>query len=174
MTWQLDTSHSGIQFGVKHMLVATTRGRFTDYAVDAAVDERDVTQSHAVVTINAASVETGDERRDGHLKSADFFDVEQFPTITFASRRIEPAKNGEFKLIGDLTIRGITKEVTLDAEVAAPTADPFGLMRAGISAEGKVNRKDFGLTWSAPVEAGGIVVGDSVKLTIDLELNKQN
>lgn len=174
MTWQLDTAHSTIQFGVKHMLVATTRGKFTDYTVDAAIDETDVARSVATVTINAASIETGDSGRDSHLKSPDFFDVERFPTITFASKRLEPKKDGEFRLVGDLTIRGITREVVLDAEVAAPSKDPFGAVRAGISAEGKVNRKDFGLTWSAPVEAGGIVVADTVKLTIDLELNKQN
>ena len=174
MTWQLDTAHSTIQFGVKHMLVATTRGKFTDYTVDAAIDETDVARSVATVTINAASIETGDSGRDSHLKSPDFFDVERFPTITFASKRLEPKKDGEFRLVGDLTIRGITREVVLDAEVAAPSKDPFGAVRAGISAEGKVNRKDFGLTWSAPGEAGGIVVADTVKLTIDLKLNKQN
>jgi len=174
MTWQLDTAHSGIHFGVKHMLVATTRGSFGDYTVDAAIDEGDITKSHATVTIDAASIDTGDDRRDGHLKSPDFFDVAQFPTITFTSKRLEPKRGGEYRLIGDLTIKGITREVELEAEVAAPTTDPFGAVRAGISAEGKVNRRDFGLTWSAPVEAGGIVVGDSVKLTIDLELNKQN
>ncbi len=173
MTWQLDTAHSTIQFGVKHMLVAPPRGKFTDYPVAAAIDETDVARSVATVTINAASIETGDSGRDGHLKSPDFFDVERFPTITFASKRLEPKKDGEFRLVGDLTIRGITREAVLDAEVAAPSKDPFGAVRAGISAEGKVNRKDFGLTWSAPVEAGGIVVADTVKLTIDRERTKQ-
>ncbi|MCC7363303.1 MAG: YceI family protein [Dehalococcoidia bacterium] len=171
MTWQLDPTHSSIQFGVKHMLVATTRGTFREYDVDATIDEANPAASQAVVTIRAASIDTGEANRDGHLKSADFFDAETYPEIVFRSKRIEP-KGSDVRLIGDLTVKGVTKEVALEGEWSAPQQDPFGGTRAGISVEGKVNRKDFGLTWTAPVELGGIVVGDTVKLSVDVELVK--
>jgi polyisoprenoid-binding protein YceI len=172
MSWQVDPAHSSIQFGVKHMLVATTRGRFSRYEVDAAVDDEQPEKSRATVTIDAASIETGQDQRDAHLRSPDFFDVERYPNIVFRTRRLEPDGDGEYRVIGDLTIRDVTREVALTGEVSGPITDAFGAVRAGISAEGKVNRKDFGLTWSAPVEAGGIVVGDAVKLSIDLELTR--
>ena len=170
MAWQVDPAHSIIQFGVKHMLVATTRGRFGRYDVDATIDEQHPETSQATVVIDAASVETGQEQRDAHLRSADFLDVENYPTIVFRTRRLEPDGDGEYRIVGDLTIRGVTREIALKGEVNGPLTDAFGAVRAGISAEGKLNRKDFGLIWNGPVEAGGIVVSDAVKLTIDFEL----
>ncbi len=172
MPWNVDPAHSTVAFGVRHMVMTTVRGQFKEYAVTAEVDENDLSLSSATVTIQAASVDTGVADRDAHLRSADFFDAENHPVITFASRRFEPKGAGEYRLIGDLTIRGVTREVALDAEVTAPLKDPWGNTKAGLSAEGKINRKDFGLGWNAVLEAGGLVVGDSVKLAIDLELAK--
>jgi len=172
MPWNVDPAHSTVGFGVRHMVMTTVRGQFKDYAVAADVDEDDLARSSATVTIQAASVDTGVADRDAHLRSADFFDAENHPVITFATRRFEAKGAGEYRLIGDLTIRGVTREVVLDAEMTAPLKDPWGNTRAGLSAEGKINRKDFGLGWNGVLEAGGLVVSDSVKLAIDLELAK--
>jgi polyisoprenoid-binding protein YceI len=173
MPWKVDPAHSSVNFGVRHMLVATTRGKFTDYDVEAKVDESDPAKSSAEVVIKAASVDTGEAKRDAHLRSPDFFDVERYPDITFRSKRLVPKGEEEVELIGDLTVRDVTREVKLDGEWSKPQKDPFGVERSGISVEGKVNRKDFGLNWSAPVEMGGIVVGDNIKLSVDVELVKQ-
>ena len=169
MTWNLDTAHSSVEFAVKHMVIASTKGRFTDYEADATIDETDLARSTATVRINAASVDTRDEKRDGHLRSADFFDAENSPYITFTSKRLEPRGGKDYKVIGDLTIRGITREIVLEGEVSGPVKDPWGGTRVGISASGKVNRKQFGLNWNAALEAGGLLVGDDVKLNIDAE-----
>jgi polyisoprenoid-binding protein YceI len=174
MPWQLDPTHSSITFGVKHMLVATTRGAFTRYEVDAAIDERQPENSNATISIDAASITTGEPKRDGHLQSPDFFDTERFPRIIFRSKRLEPRGRGEVRVVGDLTVKDVTKEIVLEGEWSPPQTDAFGGQRAGISVEGKLNRKEFGLTWSAPVEMGGIVVGDTVKLAVDLELVSTN
>ena len=170
MTWNLDTTHSSLEFAVKHMVIASTKGRFTDYDVDADVDLTNLANSKATVRINAASIDTRDEKRDGHLRSADFFDVENNPYITFVSKRLEPKGGDDYKIVGDLTIRGVTKEVVLDGEVTGPVKDPWGGTRVGLSANGKINRKQFGLNWNAALEAGGLLVGDDVKLNIDTEL----
>ena len=169
MTWNLDTAHSSVEFAVKHMVIASTKGRFTGYEADASIDETDLSRSTATVRINAASVDTRDEKRDGHLRSADFFDAENNPTITFTSKRLEAKGGNDYKVVGDLTIRGITREVVLDGEVSGPVKDPWGGTRVGISATGKVNRKQFGLNWNAALDAGGFLVGDDVKLNIDAE-----
>lgn len=172
MTWNLDLSHSSVEFAVKHMVISSTKGRFANYEVDANVDEQNLANSSATVRIDAASVDSRDEKRDAHLRSADFFDAENHPYITFTTKRLEPKGGDDYKLIGDLTIRGITKEVSLDGEVTGPVKDPWGGTRFGISAQGKVNRKDFGLTWNGVLEAGGLLVGDDVKLSIETELVK--
>lgn len=172
MTWNLDLSHSSVEFAVKHMVISSTKGRFAKYEVDANVDEQNLANSSATVRIDAASVDSRDEKRDAHLRSADFFDAENHPYITFTTKRLEPKGGDDYKLIGDLTIRGITKEVSLDGEVTGPVKDPWGGTRFGISAQGKVNRKDFGLTWNGVLEAGGLLVGDDVKLSIETELVK--
>lgn len=170
MAWTLDKAHSSFAFAVKHMVVATVRGRFNEFTVDADINTDDLTKSTATVTVDIASVATGEEGRDKHLRSADFFHHEEHPQMTFVSKRIESKGGNEYRLIGDLTIRGMTHPVTLDGEVNGPVKDPYGNDRLGITGEGKINRKDFGLNWNALLEAGGAVVSDTVKLDIDVEL----
>lgn len=170
-TWNLDPVHSSVEFGVKHMMIATVKGRFTEFAVDADIDTNNLPASHATVRIQAASIDTRDAQRDAHLRSADFFDAENHPVITYTTKRIEP-DGDEFKIIGDLTIRGTTKEVPFEAELNGPVKDPWGNDRVVVSAETKISRKDFGLNWNAALEAGGFLVGDKVTLSIDAELVK--
>ena len=172
MTWVLDTSHSSIEFAVKHMIISTTKGRFTKFSVDADVDEANLGASTATITIDAESVDTRDETRDAHLRSADFFDAANHPTVTFVTRRLESKGGSDYRIIGDLTMRGVTKEISLDGELSGPMKDPYGNTRVGLSAQGKVNRKDWGLTWNGVLEAGGVLVGDEVKMSIDTELVK--
>lgn len=172
MTWKLDPAHSSLQFAVKHMVIATVRGEFGAYTVDAEIDEADVTRSRAVVRIEAASIDTGNADRDAHLRSADFFDAEAHPAIVFVTRGIERRGGDEFVVRGDLTIRGVTRPIALDAEIRGPVKDPWGGMRMGLSASGKVNRKEWGLNWNAALEAGGFLVGDDVRLSIEAELVK--
>ena len=171
MAWQLDPTHSSISFSGKHMLVATVRGQFRSWQVDADVDEANLANSTGTVRIDASSLDTGVEQRDNHLRSADFFDAENHPEIVFRLNRIEP-KGEESRLVGDLTIRGITHEVTLDGEIDGPIDDPWGGKRVGLSAEGKLNRKDWGLDWNVPLSAGGILVSEQIKISIDAELVK--
>lgn len=171
-TYVLEPSHSSLEFAVKHMLIAKTKGRFQDYNVVAQIDEQDFTRSSATVTIQAASIDTRQPDRDAHLKSADFFDAENHPTLTFVSRTIEPA-GGDWKVTGDLTIRGVTAPVVLEGEVTGPVKDPWGGSRIGLSLNGKVDRKDFGMVWNAALDAGGFVLADDVKLNIEVELLKQ-
>lgn len=172
MPYTLDPTHSAIEFAVKHMVIATAKGRFGKFSVDADIDEANVANSKAKVTIDATSVDTRDDNRDNHLRSADFFDVENNPTITFVTKRLEPKGGSDYRVVGDLTIRGVTKEVGLDGEVNGPVKDPWGNTRYGISATGKLNRKDYGLNWNTALEAGGFLVSDDVKLSIDIELTK--
>lgn len=171
-TYVLEPSHSSLEFAVKHMLIAKTKGTFHDYNVVAQIDEDDFTRSSATVTIEAASIDTRQADRDGHLKSADFLDAENHPQLTFVTRRIEPSR-GDWKVVGDLTIRGVTHEVALDGEVTGPVKDPWGGSRIGLSLAGKLNRKDFGMVWNAALDAGGFVLADDVKLNIEVELLKQ-
>ncbi|MBE0609554.1 MAG: YceI family protein [Dehalococcoidia bacterium] len=172
MTWNLDPAHSGLQFAVKHMVISTVRGSFGEFAVDAEIDEANLANSRATVRIDAASLTTGNADRDAHLRSADFFDVEAHPSIVFESRGIERRGGDDYRITGDLTIRGITRAIVLDGEIQGPVKDPWGGLRFGLSASGKVNRKEFGLNWNAALEAGGFLVGDDVKLTIEAELVK--
>jgi polyisoprenoid-binding protein YceI len=171
MAYTLDPAHSSVEFAVKHMIIATTKGRFGKFDVDAYVDEQDLTKSRATVTIDANSIDTRDEGRDTHLRSADFFDVANHPTLTFVTTKLT-GKGSDYKVTGDLTIRGVTKEVTLDGEVSGPVNDPWGNTRFGISVSGKVNRKEWGLSWNAALEAGGFVVSDDVRLSVELELTQ--
>lgn len=172
-TWQIDPTHSHVEFAVKHLMIATVKGRFADVQGSVIASDDDPTDAKIEVTIGTASIDTRQEQRDTHLRSPDFLDVERFPTITFRSRRIEAQKGDEFRIIGDLTIRGITREVTLDAEHTGRARDPWGNDRAAFTATTKVNRKEFGLTWNQALEAGGVLVGDDLKITIDVELVKQ-
>ena len=169
MTWQLDSSHSTVGFSVKHMMIATVRGQFQRYTADLAIDLDDITRSQVSAEIEVASIDTREAKRDEHLRSGDFFDAAGHPTITFVSRRIERAGGDDYRLIGDLTIRGTTREVVLEAEFAGVHKDPWGNTRTGFTVTGAVDRKDFGLTWNAALETGGVLVGDKVKLSLDLE-----
>lgn len=173
-TYQIDPMHSHVEFGVKHMMFTTVKGRFGKVSGQIQLDEADPTRSAVTATAEAASVDTGDAQRDGHLRSPDFFDAEQYPVIVFASRRIQPSgSDGRYKLVGDLTIRDVSREVALDASFLGEARDPWGGVRAGFSATGAVNRKDFGLQWNVPLEAGGFLVGESVTINLEVEAVKQ-
>lgn len=171
-TWQLDTTHSGVHFSVRHLMVSKVRGSFSKYSVDLAFDPANPSAGKVDVTIDAASIDTKEEKRDGHLRSPDFFDVEKYPTLTFKSSKVE-AKDAENLVVhGDLTIHGVTKPVSLAVEFAGATKDPWGNTKAGFSAHTTINRKDFGLGWNQALEAGGVLVGEKVEIHIDLELTK--
>ena len=172
-TWSVDPTHSHVEFAVKHLMISTVRGRFGDIKGTITYNESDPTKSKVEIEIGTSSIDTRTEQRDNHLRSPDFFDVEKYPSMKFVSKRIEGDINGEFKIIGDLTIRDQTREVALEAEFHGKTRDPWGGDRMGFEAKGKINRKDFGLTWNQALEAGGWVVGDDIKLAIEVELVKQ-
>jgi len=172
-TWKIDPAHSGAEFKVKHMMISNVKGHFSKVSGTLTRDESDVTRSHVEAVIEAASIETRDPQRDAHLKSADFFDVEKFPTLSFKSSGISPTRDGELAVEGDLTIHGVTRKVTFTVEGPTPPAkDPWGNTRVAISATTKISRKDFGLTWNAALESGGILVGDEVAITLDAEFVK--
>jgi len=173
MSWQLDKAHSSINFSVRHMMISTARGRFEEFDGTFEVNEADPTQSKIEVQIQTASINTKEPQRDGHLKSPDFFDAEKYPTLTFKSKRIEKVDDQHARLVGDLTIKDITKEVVLDVEYAGQAKSPWGTVNAGYNARTKINRKDWGLTWNVALETGGMLVGDEVTLSIELELVKQ-
>lgn len=173
-TWELDSAHTGVQFKVRHLMVSYVRGDFERISGKIVYDEQDVSKSSADITIDADSINTRVAKRDKHLRSPDFLDVAKHPSITFKSKKVEKAGNGKLKMTGDLTIRGLTREVVL--EIEGPTSvikDPWGNTRAGGVATTKINRKDFGLTWNKTLEAGGVVVGDEVEITIDIEIMKE-
>jgi polyisoprenoid-binding protein YceI len=172
-TWQIDSAHSGIHFSVRHLVIAKVRGQFGRWTGALTVPDGDFTKATAEVTIDATSIDTGVADRDAHLRSADFFDVETHPEITFRSRRLEPQGDDRFALVGDLTIRGTTREVSLDVESAGQTKDPWGNLRAAFSAKTSVDRKAFGLTWNQALETGGVMVGDRVEIEIEIEAVRQ-
>ena len=172
-TWTIDAAHSQVEFAVRHMMIATVRGRFAGVKGTVVTDESAPTKAEVDVVIDVNSIDTREAKRDAHLKSADFFDVEKNPTITFKSTRVTGVPGDEFKLIGDLTIHGVTREVTLDVTSEGRAKDPWGGERAGYSAVARINRKDFGLTWNQALETGGLLVGDEIKIALDLELVKQ-
>jgi polyisoprenoid-binding protein YceI len=169
--WTIDTAHSSAGFSVKHLMVSTVRGSFAGVAGTVAIDDKDVTKSKVDVTIDAKTIDTGNEKRDEHLRSADFFDVEKFPTITFKSTKVEAGDAGALKVTGDLTMHGVTKPVTLAVEpLAATIKDPWGRTVRGASATARIDRKDWGLTYNKTLDAGGVAVSDEVKLELDVEL----
>ena len=168
-SWTIDATHTNVEFSVRHLMIATVKGRFADVQGTITLDEADPAAAEIDVTIGAASIDTRMGQRDDHLRSADFFDVEKFPTLTFKSRTV--AVDGDsLKVTGDLTIRGITRTVVLDVTSHGQQSDPWGGQRAGFEATGKIKRSDFGLTWNQALEAGGVAVSDEVKITIDAEL----
>lgn len=173
MTWQIDSAHSHIAFSARHMMISKVRGRFENFSGVINFDENNPAASTVNVEIEAASINTRMGQRDDHLRSADFLDAANHPTLTFASKRIEVTGENSGKLIGDLTIRDITKEVVLDVEYAGQAKSPWGMISAGFSASTTINRKDWGLEWNAPLETGGVLVGDLVTIDIELELIKQ-
>jgi polyisoprenoid-binding protein YceI len=171
-TFAVDTSHSAAAFAVRHLMVSKTKGRFTDFAGEINIDD-DPLKSSVAVTIQAASITTGDEQRDGHLRSADFLDVDNHPTLEFKSTSVRHAKGDKFVVDGELTVRGVTKPVTLDLEYAGTIVDPWGGQRAAFSATTKINREDFGLTWNQALETGGVLVGKDVSIDLEVEAVRQ-
>ena len=169
--WQIDPAHSAAHFSVRHLMISNVRGEFGKVSGNVVLDPSDPTKSTVEVSVDTASIDTREPQRDEHLRSADFFDVANHPAITFRSKRVTPAGSDRFKVTGDLTIRGTTREVTFDIEgPTPPITDPWGNVRVGVSATAKINRKDFGLVWNALTEAGGVVVGDEVTMTFEAEL----
>lgn len=174
MTWQTDTSHTHIQFSVRHMMISKVRGHFDKFNVNVNLDEANPERSSVMVDIDAASLDTRDANRDGHLRSADFLNAETYPTLRFQSKRVEQISAERARLIGDLTIREITREVPLDVEFVGRSKSPWGAESLGFNAKTRINRKDWGLTWNVGLETGGWLVGDEVAIEIDAELVKQN
>lgn len=172
-TWTIDPAHTEIGFAVRHLMLSTVRGRFGAVTGSVTIDEKAPNSAKVDITIDVTSVDTRQEMRDNHLRSADFFDVATYPTMHFVSRRIEGDVARKFRVLGDLTIKGTTREVALDVTLEGRAIDPWGNDRVGFSATGKFNRADFGLTWNQALETGGVVVGDEVKLSIDVELVRQ-
>lgn len=173
-TWQIDPDHSSFQFKVRHLMVSNVKGDFTKSKGVVTIDDNDMTNLKVEITIDAASVNTDNAKREEHLKSADFFDVAKYPTITFVSKKVVKDSPDRLKVIGDLTIHGITKEITVDVEGPTPEVkDPWGGLRRGATATTRINRKDFGLTWNKTLETGGVVVGDEVNIYVEAELVKK-
>lgn len=172
-TWTVDAAHAEVGFAVRHLMISTVRGRFGAVEGKVTLDEATPANSKVDVTIDVTSIDTRQEMRDNHLRSADFFEVEKFPSMRFVSTKVDGDLNGEFTITGDLTIRDVTRSVKLDAEFHGRGGDPWGNERMGFEAKGKINRGEFGLGWNQALEAGGVVVSDEVKLTIEVELVKQ-
>jgi polyisoprenoid-binding protein YceI len=172
-TWTVDPSHSNVEFAVKHLMISNVKGRFGDVKGTVLYNESDPAQSRVDIEIGIQSIDTRVEQRDAHLRSPDFFHADQYPTMRFVSKRIVGDIKGEFKLVGDLTIKNVTREITLDAEFHGREKDPWGGERMGFEGKGKLNRKDFGLSWNQVLESGGWVVGEDIKLAIEVELVKQ-
>ena len=173
-TWQIDPAHTAAGFAVKHLMISTVRGQFKGITGTVNWDDQDITKSTVDVTIDANTVDTSEPQRDKDLKSDKFFDVGKYPTITFKSKKIEQVSAGKLKVTGDLTIHGVTKEAVLDIEGPTPAVkDPWGNSRVAVSATTKVNRQAYGVKWNANMDGGGVVVGDDVNITIDLEMIKK-
>ncbi len=172
-TWTIDPVHSVAEFKVKHMMISNVKGQFTGVSGKLALDETDIANSRVDATIDVSTIHTLDTQRDAHLKSADFFDVEKFPTLAFKSTRVTRRGKDELAVEGELTIHGVTRNVVFAVEgPTAPGKDPWGNTRVGISATTKISRKDYGLTWNAALETGGILVGDEVTITLDVQFIK--
>jgi polyisoprenoid-binding protein YceI len=169
-TWDIDPSHTVAEFKVRHMAISNVKGQFAKVTGSLTLNDRDLTKAHVEATIDASSIETRDAGRDTHLKSADFLDVEQFPSLIFQSTSIKLVRPGELAVEGDLTIRGITRRVVFDVEgPTPPEKDPWGNLRVAVSATTKISRKEFGLVWNAVLESGGFLVGDDVTIALDVQ-----
>ena len=173
MAWQIDPAHSQIEFSVRHMMISNLRGRFEQFTGTVEFDEGDPTRSTVEVRIEAASIYTKEAQRDGHLKSADFLDAEHYPYLYFKSKRVEKLDDTHGRIIGDLIIRDMTREVVLEVEYAGQAKSPWGTISAGFSATATLNRKDWGVQWNQLLETGGVLVGDQMNISIEIELVKQ-
>jgi polyisoprenoid-binding protein YceI len=171
--WVLDPSHSEILFKVKHLMISNVRGEFRKFSAEANLDETNLIGSSVIANIDASSIFTNANDRDTHLKSADFFDSENYKELTFTSTSFTKADDDKYLLKGNLTIKGVTKEVVFDVEFGGVNKDPWGNEKAGFSLNGKINRKDWGLNWNAALEAGGVLVGEDVKISAEVQLVKQ-
>ena len=171
--WDFDLSHSSINFHVRHLMVSKVHGRFTKWGGTLELDEQDLTRSKLAVTIEADSIDTKEDKRDAHLRSPDFLEVEKFPTITFTSTQITRSGDDRYLVAGELTIHGVTKPVTLEVEGGDRVTDPWGGTRTGSSARTSISRKEFGLTWNMALEAGGFLVGDKLDITLEIEAVKK-
>ena len=168
MAWNIDATHSQATFSVKHMMISTVKGHFEVLSGQLHIDEENPENSWVEAEVDAASINTRDAKRDGHLKSPDFFDVEKYPKITFKSTKVEPLGDNEYRVTGNLTIHGVTRQETFHAEYAGQLKDLYGFQRAAFSVKGTINRKDYGLNWNVALESGGVLVGDKVNVEIDL------
>jgi len=168
MAWEVDSTHSQATFSVKHMMISTVKGQFDVLSGKLELDEQHPENSWVEAQVDTASINTRDAKRDAHLRSADFFDAEKYPTITFKSHKVEPVGDNEYRVTGQLTIHGVTREETFHAEYSGQVKDLYGLQRAGFAVKGKINRKDYGLNWNVALETGGVLVGEEVKIEIDL------
>ena len=173
MAWTIDNSHTQVTFSARHMMISNVHGRFEDVTGTVDFDEQNPATTKVAVQIEAASLNTRDEKRDGHLKSPDFFDVEKYPYITFKSTRVQVLDDSHARLTGNLTMRDITRPVTLDVEYAGLMKSPWGTYSAGFTAATKINRKDWGLNWNVALETGGVLVSDTITINIELEIVKQ-
>jgi polyisoprenoid-binding protein YceI len=168
-TWKIDPSHSGIHFTVRHMMVSKVRGAFGRWEGSVEFDERSPKDAKVQVRIEAASIDTREAKRDEHLRSPDFFDVQKYPEVTFRSSKVEKVDEKTYRITGELTLHGVTRQVTLDAEALGGGKDPWGNQRIGFQAETSLNRKDFGLGWNQVLEAGGVLVGEKVDISLDVQ-----
>ena len=169
-TWSVDPTHSNVEFAVRHLMITTVKGRFTAVEGTVVLDEADPAASTVDITVQVASIDTREPQRDAHLRSADFFDVEQFPTLTFRSNGVRDVSGDGFTLAGDLTIHGVTRPVVLDVQSEGQIKDAWGGLRSGFTATAKIRRSEFGLTWNQLLEAGGVTVSDEVKISLDVQL----
>jgi polyisoprenoid-binding protein YceI len=173
-TWSIDPEHSIVGFKIRHMMVSNVKGNFPSFSGTVEIDDKDISKSKVEVSIETASINTNIKKRDEHLRSPDFFDVAKYPTMTYVSSKVEKAGEGKLRVVGNLTLHGVTREVILNVE--GPTAafkDPWGSLRRGASATAKINRKDFGLNWNTAIESGGVLVGEEVAIEIELEMSKK-
>ena len=171
--WEIDSSHSSVHFSVRHLVIAKVRGTFARWSGTVHVPDGDFSRATASVTLDASSINTGVDQRDAHLKSPDFFDVAQYPELRFVGRRVEPRAEADIDIIGDLTIKGTTREVVLRVEQHGQAKDPWGNVRAAFTAKTSIDRKDFGLTWNQALETGGVMVGDRVDIEAEIEAVQQ-
>ena len=171
MTWKLDMAHSAIEFSVRHMMVSTVKGNFREFSADLELDPEDLTKSSVRAVVKVASIDTREPQRNAHLTSSDFFETEKFPEMVFQSTRVEHLGGDRYRVTGDLTIKDVTRPITLDVTHLGTQVSPYGVKAAGFEATATLSRKDFGLTWNVALETGGMLVGDEVKISVDAEAN---